>query len=365
MTKRERFLAVLNRQKPDVLPWGGDLDYWIDYLKAENLMEQKYKGEDGVFKLHQDLGVPYYLQGYSPFKTHYEGVEIVKETKGEYQHLEYKTPKGTLKCIEKYVASTYSMAPYEHLIKDYEDLPALRYLYENTYYEPDYELIYKRQQFIGDNGITLCYTPRSPFMELVAQKAGIENLTYIIADAQEEFDETVALMERKHREAAALTIASACECVMIPENLSSEVVGKQYYEKYMLPYHRDLTGDIKKAGKFSFIHMDGSLRGLLKEVSLAGFDVIEALTPAPVGDMTINEIIQTVNNNAIVWGNLPSGFLSDQITDEEFDCYMIETINILKQHNNCVLGVADQVVPLSRIDRIKRVDYLVEKYGRK
>ena len=29
MTIRERALSVLNHRKPDVVPWLGDLDYWV------------------------------------------------------------------------------------------------------------------------------------------------------------------------------------------------------------------------------------------------------------------------------------------------------------------------------------------------
>ena len=47
---------------------------------------------------------------------------------------------------------------------------------------------------------------------------------------------------------------------------------------------------IRQAGKHSFIHMDGTLKGLLKHVAETGFDVIEAATPLPSGDMTMEAI---------------------------------------------------------------------------
>ena len=34
MTIRERALSVLNRRQPDVVPWLGDLDYWVTWLNA-------------------------------------------------------------------------------------------------------------------------------------------------------------------------------------------------------------------------------------------------------------------------------------------------------------------------------------------
>ncbi len=62
---------------------------------------------------------------------------------------------------------SYSEAPIEHLVKSEEDLPALRYVYTHTSWEPDYDYAYRRLEQIGDQGILLCYLPKSPFMHLV------------------------------------------------------------------------------------------------------------------------------------------------------------------------------------------------------
>lgn len=200
-------------------------------------------------------------------------------------------------------------------------------------------------------------------MELVALKAGIEAVVMMQIDDEPAFDQIIAVMDSKHQVAADLTIRSDCDCVMIPENLSSDMVGKNYYNRYMRSYHNIVTGKIRQSGKYSFIHMDGVLRGLLSEVSSAGFDVLEALTPAPVGDMTLDEITSTMGDKAIYCGGLPGGYFSDQISDSEFDTYVIEVIEKLKSFPYAILGVSDQVVPGSRTERIKRVNQLVEKYG--
>jgi hypothetical protein len=39
------------------------------------------------------------------------------------------------------------------------------------------------------------------------------------------------------------------------------------------------------AGKYSFIHIDGTMAGLLNQEVSVGFSVLEALTPHPVGDL--------------------------------------------------------------------------------
>lgn len=365
MTPRERILAALRREPLDQISWNGDLDYWMTWLRTENLLAEKYRGEAGRFALHRDLSVGFYLQGHFPFTERYEGVTVDSVTRGNDTRTVYKTPLGELSETWSWTPETYSFAPTEFLLKSADDFPILKYLYAHTTYAPDYGLSERmRARYVGEHGVTLVYTPHTPFMELVARKAGIENLVYAIADDEEGFDELFAVMCEKFDEAAQLAIDSPAECVMIPENLSAESVGKRFYAKYMAPLHKKWTQKIREAGKYSFIHMDGTLRGLIAEVSQCGFDVIEAATPAPTGDMTLEEMRAVTDPDVILWGGIPGGYFTDVVSDEAFDEYVISVLNVMKRHRNFVLGVSDQVVPGADAARIARVQTLVDRYGK-
>lgn len=92
-------------------------------------------------------------------------------------------------------------------------------------------------------------------------------------------------MREKHTLAAQIAIDSPAECIFAPDNLSSELVGGTLYDNYIKEVHEEWTERIRKAGKKSFVHLDGTLNPVLRKLSDAGFDVIEAVTPAPVGDL--------------------------------------------------------------------------------
>ncbi|MGE5222372.1 MAG: uroporphyrinogen decarboxylase family protein [Omnitrophica WOR_2 bacterium] len=362
MDIRTRVLSVLNHQKPDRVPWLGDLDYWITGKLNLQQLPEKYQGK-GIFRLHRDLGVGFYLQGFFPFTTQYEGVEITVETPVNRRITQVKTPAGDLESVEVYLPESACLAFTERFVKSWRDLAPLRYLFEHMYYEPDYRVAQERYELVGDQGVVLCYTPKSPLMELVALQAGISAVTFALADAPEEFEATLAVLRKKADEGAAITLASPAECIMIPENLSSEVVGKRLYNRYMRDYEECWNRKIREAGKYSFIHMDGTLNGLLDEVATAGFCVMEALTPAPAGDLPLEEIGRRVGEQAVVWGGLPGIYFTDLVSDEEFDRFVIHVLEIMRGEPRYVLGVADQVPPGSRWERIARVAELVEKYG--
>ena len=109
--------------------------------------------------------------------------------------------------------------------------------------------------------------------------------------------------------------------------------------------------------------MDGTLKGLIREVAETGFTVMEALTPAPVGDLSLTDMRAKVGDHSIIWGGLPGLFFTDLISDQEFDRFVINNLEMMRKDQHCVLGVADQVPPGARWERILRVSELVEQYG--
>ena len=366
MTERERILAILNGRQPDQLPWCADLAYWISALEADGAYPEAYRNthlDDGLQKLHRDLGAGFYLQGFFPFETTMDGIERQEETKNGVHTTVIHTPKGDLREVSRYSQVSYSWGVTEHFIKDIADLRILRWIYEHTAYLPAYDFAQKRYDTIGNNGVVLCYMPKSPMMELVAIQAGIENFTYMALDDPDELEEIMDVMEQKCDEACQIVLDSPAECIMIPENITSESVGKTFYHRYMERYHRKWTERIRRAGKHSFVHQDGTVRGLVGELSESGFQVVEAITPLPVGDIAIENVASLTRDETVIWGGIPGGFFTESISDEEFDRHVIHCIEVMTREPRYVLGVADQVVPGSLERRIRRVRELVDQYG--
>jgi len=367
MTERERVLAILNHEKPDQLPWLADLTYWMSALETNGKLPAGFgdwNTNGNLQKVHENMGIGFYLQGYEPFRKEYKNVNIREERNGNVMVITYETPVGNIRQIQEYSPVSYSWGYKEHFIKDIEDLKVYTYICENTTYHPDYELAKRRYQYIGDKGVVLCYTPKSPLMDQVALYAGVENVTYMALDEEEEFAALLDRIEEKYDEACRLVIDSPAECIMIPENISSECVAS-FYQDYMKRYHKKWTDQIRAAGKYSFVHQDGTVRGLITQLSKeSGFDVIEAVTPKPMGDVSIDEVASLVDYKTIIWGGIPGGmFVESVLSDAEFDAHVKHVIEVMTSDPRYVLGVADQVVPGSSARRIKRVRELVNEFG--
>lgn len=364
MNPRERLASVLGGRTADRVPWFGDLDYWATALEARGERPAGFKRSREYIDWHRSLGVGFYLQGYFPFTVSHEGCRITERRDSPTRMRRIETPLGVLEEEWRYLPGSYSEAPVRHLVRSPRDLPALRWFYEHARFAPDYELAARRREQVGEMGIVLVYLPRSPFMQLTVVDAGIDAVVECAVDAPGELEQTIAAMRRAHDAAADIAVACPADAAMIPENLSSEVVGKDYFHRYVEDYQRHWVGRIRQAGKTSFVHMDGSLRGLLREVAAVGFDVLEALTPAPVGDLGIEEWERWAEGSrSIFWGGLPGSYFTAHVSEGEFERHVRSVLKVMRGAPRYVLGVADQVPPDAAASRVGAVRDLVDRYG--
>lgn len=365
MDDRERILSLFSGRVPDRVPWFGDLTYWAGAMERRGEVPAGYQRSADYYRFHRDLGVGFYLQGYSPFRVVDEGdVRHEEHWSGDVHHRALITPLGTLHETWQYLPQSYATAPVEHLVKTVDDLRVLRYWWERIQYAADYAEAERRRALVEDLGVVLCYLPRSPLMEMVTTLVGIGTLVELWSEAPDELEETLQVMAPTSDRAAALAVAAPVDCLMIPENLSSEVVGKHFYRQYVRPWESRWLERIHAAGKVSYIHMDGTLRGLIGDVARTGFQVIEAATPLPVGDVAMADLRALVEPQTILWGGLPGTYFTPLVSDAEFERHTREMLDVMVADRRMVLGVADQVPPDGLRSRVARVVQLVEQYGR-
>lgn len=364
MTPRDRILSILHGSQPDQVPWFGDLDYWATADVARGTRPPDFKESAAYIAWHRELRVGFYLQGYFPFRLHLD-LDERTWTAGNRRFRRLVTPVGALCECWEYLPGSYTEAPVEHLVKSEEDLPALQYVYEHTAVEPDYAYAERRREQIGEQGVLLCYLPKSPFMHLTVLEAGIAAVTFMEQSAPDQFHATLAAMKRVFDKAARIAVNSPAEVLMIPENLSSEMVGPRFFDAYVRSTQEEWIAEIHTAGKYSFVHMDGTLRGLLRHQASTGVNVIEAMTPTPVGDLAVEDwAVSAQNPTTILWGGIPGSYFTPLVSATEFERHIRSVLAVMRSCPRFVLGVADQVPPDALESRVRRVAEIVDAYGR-
>ena len=363
MTEKQRFNAVLDGVRPDRTPWYADMSYYYHYLSQTNQLKPEWSGEAGYFNMCRDLGCGVMFYGRHPFDIYQGGsVEFTVRAEGDIIYSQYNTPIGTVASRQIYSRQSYSHGITKHYVETIEDLRVMCYIYENMRYEANFAPYGRVNELIGDNGVIFNIPPVcvSAVQKLTSRWAGVENMINVYTDDTDEFEELIERIQESERDVYDIICGFSERYVEFCENLSSEVTGRGFFEKYNMPYYKKLNDKLHKAGKKTGIHIDGTLSPCLAMLPECGFDLAESVTPAPVGDIELDYLRETAGDNFIIMGGLPGALFSARYSDEFFDGYLKNLAKISKPGEKFIVGVADQVPPDAVISRMYKVREMID-----
>jgi hypothetical protein len=68
-------------------------------------------------------------------------------------------------------------------------------------------------------------------------------------------------------------------------------------------------------------------------------------------------------NDVIIFGGVPSIILEPGFPEAEFEAYMRNLFRVIAPGDAFILGVSDNVMPTSLIERVEQISELVEQHG--
>jgi uroporphyrinogen-III decarboxylase len=111
------------------------------------------------------------------------------------------------------------------------------------------------------------------------------------------------------------------------------------------------------------MHADNDSRLILHHLQEAGFDMVETFTTWPQVSCTLAEARQTWGKRMIIWGAVPSVILEPVYPDDEFEAYMRQVFRTIAPGDALILGVADNIMPGSLLERLERIAEMVAEWG--
>lgn len=363
-------MAIFNGRQPDIMPWFADLTYWYRAREYRHELPKKYSGVRGRIQLYQDLGCGCHEELYNlPGELTYYDVKCSnsaeKHKDGTILYEEgYHTPVGSIVAIRKFLPNSVSTAYVKYPVATRQDLKVLQYIYKNQEFKPDYAVQYDRLKDWMGLGFVSSLPPRTPFQRLVVVWAGVMNTMRLLMREVEELEETIQAMSGADDPIYEAICQSPAPGVYFGENITSEVITPSTFKKYHTPYYKRRVAQLHAAKKRIFVHIDGTLRGVLPLMGATGVDCAQSVTPAPVGDVPVEGLREMAGPDIILWGGLPGVYFSSLYPEKSLHDMALDVIRHHLPGHKFIMGVSDQVPPDGDIRRVKMITDLVEKYAR-
>ncbi len=262
-----------------------------------------------------------------------------------------ETPHGDLTQVQRRTEEG-SWRTVEYLVKSPGDLRAMRWLCERTTYSFSSELYEQGRRFMGERGEPQFFLPRSPYQALVVQWMTLPDLVYALADVPEQVEDVMCAIDASYDQVFEEVIASGLVKIAgFGENVEAQLLSPKYFERYLLPYYQKRVSALRQAGIFSHVHIDGNFRVLMRFFQDLPFDGLEALTPAPMGDATLEDIRAHMGDKILLDG-LPAIFFMDTFSRDE----LMQTVEKMAAyfHPRLILGISDELPQGGGLEAMER-----------
>jgi len=247
----------------------------------------------------------------------------------------------------------------EYIIKSLSDYDVVRFIIEDAVYHEDYTGFVRARERLGEDGLLLANMGRCPLQRMSIELAGLERLALDLHDYPEVVEGLLQTMEQRQDEVYRMAAESPAELIWSPDNVSTTRMSPRWFERYCLPFYNRHGPMVHRAGKMYVAHMDGRLRGLKHLIAQCDLDVIEAVTPPPMGDLPIAEA-QAAWPDKSVWCNFPESLFA------EGNCAVFDhTLDLLRQaysRGHFVLGVTEDMPEDYLETGLSAIAQAIEKY---
>lgn len=392
MTNRQRLLTAIKGEMPDVIPFAPRLDLWYSANKSSGTLPEKYResSQDEISRaegwalhkinpayqdvrrpedhLHWGLGILSFREMVFGYSLPPDVDVAVKKENGRTR-ITYNTPKGSVStCVvfteEMRRAGVTGFAIEEFAVKGPEDYKPLAYIFENLKLHPDWDDFIKWEEAIGEDGLAFTMAGRAASPMHHIQKYFIDATEFFFhykdyhkeLKALEEslvpfFDQTLDIIAR-----------SPAKAVYWGANFDDMITYPSYFQADIMPWVGKAAEVLGAKGKFVSCHCDGENKGLIDLIRDSGMHVAEALCPAPMTKVPIEDYYSRWSDKLTIFGGIPSTLLLEETTsEEEFEAYLDHLFKAVAPGRRMIFGIADSVPPGALFSRIIRAGERIAK----
>lgn len=284
----------------------------------------------------------------------------LNETDTEYT---IHTPVGDQVVITRKSPSNWFHITLKWEVASEAELKVATWREENTEWAWDqatYEDLLTR---LGDLGLPTMFMPRMNVQSLYIEKTGVEQGILALYDWPDTVGAYFRALEESHDRLMDLINLSPIDVINFGENIHAGTLSPKLFVKYHLPACQKRCEKLHRAGKFCCSHWDGDTRPLLKYARETGLDGIEAITPKPQGDVTLEEVKQALGDELFYLDGIPAVYFDDTFPVETLVECTHRLIELFAP--KLVLGISDEMSSQGDLERIRIVGQIVDEYNQR
>jgi hypothetical protein len=216
---------------------------------------------------------------------------------------------------------------------------------------------------VGDLGLPTMFMPRVNVQDLYITTMGIQEGIMAIYEYPETVEKYFQILQERDDRVIDVINPSPIEIINFGDNVHASTLSPDLFVKYVLPAYRRRSEKLHKASKFVHAHWDGDTKPLLPFARETGMDGIEAITPKPQGDVTLEEAKEGLGDEMFLLDGIPAVLFDKVYPVEELIACARKAIELFAP--KLVLGISDEISSTGDIERVRVVGNIVDDYNAK
>ena len=361
MTRRELNLAIFEGTADRVL-WQPRLETWIGHHMTYGTMPERFKGMTNL-EIYDELGCSIRYAASAGIERYQRRDDIVRITEEHPSHTVYRvrTPVGEITTVcrdvwegERRVNHRIEGFP----VKTVDDLRVFTDLVERQQFRVNAESFRRASDAVGHRAEPTMFLSSSGLTELIKHGAGLVDTYYLLHDHPAEVEAYLEACDRRDDRFLDAALQVPCRIFNLGDHATNEFTPPPILKKYLMPRWQRIADRLHAAGRFVHTHWDGNSRHMLPYLRETRLDGVEALTPEPMGDMTLEMIKEAVGDHIVCLDLIRAiDFLPNFPLAELLD-FARKAIDMFAPR--LILGVSDEISQVGEIEKIEAISKLVD-----
>ena len=206
----------------------------------------------------------------------------------------------------------------EHAVKTPDDLKVLAGVFENMDVAANYEAFKTHQAKVGENGlpVTAFTVAAGPVHHIQKYFLDATEFFHYYRDHQPEILYLADALAPLYEKALRIVAESPAEVIQWGSNFDDMLTFPPMFAQHFVPWIRKAKEVLGPKNIRILCHTDGENFGLMDLLHESGMDVAEAVCPAPMTKVSIQEYYRRWSDRITIFGGVPSNLLLPQLTPD-------------------------------------------------